>query len=59
MEYSSKVKKFVVHKSYTDVLSDITAVEKKMMMINKWSSSNPIQNLIIRHVTKLSHMFKS
>ena len=30
MEYLSKVKKFVLHKGYTEVLSDITAVEEKL-----------------------------
>ena len=30
MEYLSKVKKFVLHKGYTEVLSDLTAVEEKL-----------------------------
>ena len=30
MEYLSKVKKFVLHKGYTEVLSDITAIEEKV-----------------------------
>ena len=30
MEYSSKVKKFVLHKGYTEVLPDTTAIEEKL-----------------------------
>ena len=30
MESLSKVKKFVLHKGYTEVLSDLTAVEEKL-----------------------------
>ena len=30
MDYLSKVRKFVLHKGYTEVLSDITAVEEKL-----------------------------
>ena len=30
MEYLNKVKKFVLHKGYTEVLSDISAVEEKL-----------------------------
>ena len=30
MEYLSKVKKFVLHKGYTEVLSDMTVVKEKL-----------------------------
>ena len=30
MEYLSKVKKLVLHKGYTEVLSDITAIKEKL-----------------------------